>query len=158
VKFPYVGLPTRRPVFPLGGIHVRHRPLVPVHIIRPQVLAPLDACIDSASDDTVFPERLARRLGIELTGAPQGEAQVVGSTPFPVRYAQVTLLLADGFETCEWEAIVGFTAAPLRWPLLGQAGVLEYFDTNLLGARREVILQPNLAFRCQHVVHRPAPP
>jgi hypothetical protein len=50
VRFPYVGLPTRHPVFPLGGARVRHRPIVPVHIIGPQLLPPLDACLDCASE------------------------------------------------------------------------------------------------------------
>jgi len=70
MRFPYLGLPTRRPAYSLGGARVRYRPIVPVHIIGPQLLPPLDACIDCAADDTLFPVRLASRLGIDLTGAP----------------------------------------------------------------------------------------
>jgi hypothetical protein len=122
------------------------------------VLPPIDGCIDSASDDTIFPQRLARRLGINLASAPPGESQPVGQAALPIKYARVTLLLADGFETCEWEAIIGFADVPLRWALLGLAGFLQYFDAELRGARRELVLIPNSSFPGQHVVHRSPPP
>ncbi len=32
VRFPYVALPTHRPVYPLGGVLVRHRPLVTLQV------------------------------------------------------------------------------------------------------------------------------
>jgi hypothetical protein len=67
-----------------------------------------------------------------------------------VSFAPVTLLLSDGYEICEWYAIVGFSASPLRWALLGHSGFLEFFDVQLLGARRETILTPNTAFAGQH--------
>jgi hypothetical protein len=41
------------------------------------------------------------------------------------------------------------STAPLRWALLGHTGFLEFFDVQLLGARREVILFPNQAFAGQ---------
>lgn len=158
MRFPYVPLRTRQPVYSLGGASVRHRPIVPIHVIGPQLLPPIDGCIDSASDDTLFPQRLARRLGIDLTSAPQGESQPAGHAPVQVRYAKVTLLLADGFETCEWEAIVGFVDVPLRWALLGHAGFLDFFDARLRGARHEVLIVPDTSFPGQHVIHRPSPP
>jgi hypothetical protein len=158
VRFPYLALRTRGPVYSLGGIRVRHKPVVPIHIVGPQMLPPTDSCIDSAADDTVFPAHMARRLRIDLTSAPSGEAMAVGLTPVAIRYARVKLLLADGFETAQWEVVVGFTAAPLRWPLLGQAGFLEFFDVELKGLRHEVSVKPNASFPGQHVVHRRAPP
>src|SRR5207247_7225902 len=126
--------------------------------IGPMLLPPIDACVDSAADDTVFPRHLAVRLGIDLTNAPQGEARPAGYAPLPLLYSRVPLLLTDGFETCEWEAIVGFVAVPLRWVLLGHAGFLEFFDVHLRGARREVILTPNISFPGKHVIHRRPPP
>jgi hypothetical protein len=145
-------------VYPLGGISGRYKPIVPVHLVGPQVLPPLDAIVDSAADDTVFPVRLARRMGIDLTAAPQGEAQAIGQAPVPVQYARVTLLLTDGFESATWEAMVAFTPVLLRWPLLGQAGCLEFFDGELRGARREAIVTPNRSFPGQYVVHAQTPP
>jgi hypothetical protein len=122
------------------------------------VLPPLDGCIDSAADDTIFSLGVARRLGIDLAGAPQGEGQPVGHVRLPVKYARVTLLLSDGLETCEWDAIVAFADVPLRWPLLGHAGFLQFFDVELRGARREALLTPNGSFQGRHVVHTPRPP
>jgi hypothetical protein len=73
-------------------------------------------------------------------------------------WAPVTLLLSDGYETCEWDAIVGFSATPMRWTLLGHAGFLEFFDVQLLGSRRETIIVPNTAFAGQHfTVPTPSP-
>jgi hypothetical protein len=69
-----------------------------------------------------------------------------------------SLLLSYGYETCEWDAIVGFSATPMRWALLGHSGFLEFFDVQLLGARREIIIIPNTAFAGQQsVVPAPTP-
>src|SRR5205809_926121 len=70
--------------------------------------------LDSAADDTVFPEAVAIAVGIDLTNAPIGEAAGVGSGPVQVRYAQVTLRVAGNGERREWVAWVGFTAARLN--------------------------------------------
>jgi hypothetical protein len=70
----------------------------------------------------------------------------------------VRLRLSDGYEECEWDAIVGFVAAPMRWAILGYAGALQYFDLPLLGSRREALLTPNASFPGRHVIHRSPPP
>jgi hypothetical protein len=70
----------------------------------------------------------------------------------------VALRLSDGYEECEWDAIVGFVAAPMRWAILGHAGALQYFDLQLLGAQRESRLTPNASFPGRHVIHRSLPP
>ncbi len=72
-----------------------------------------EAIQDTAADDTVFPERFAQPLGIDLTQAPVGSGQGAGQSPIPLRYAQVTLRLTDGREVREWDAWVGFTPAQL---------------------------------------------
>jgi hypothetical protein len=121
-------------------------------------LPPLDACIDSAADDTVFPLRWATRLGLDLGSAPRGQAQGVGGSILQVSFATITLLLTDGYETCEWDALVGFSTTLTRWPLLGQSGFLEFFDVQLLGARRESIIVPNTSLPGRHVVVASPPP
>jgi hypothetical protein len=142
----------------LGGAKARHRPIVPIHILAPLLLPPVDACIDSAADDTVFPPQLATRLGIDPAAAAKGQARLVGGTIVNVAYAPVTLLLSDGYETCEWDAVVGFAAVPMRWALLGHAGFLEFFDVQLLGARREAVIVPNTAFPGLRLIHATPPP
>jgi hypothetical protein len=156
VKFAYMSLPVRQT--PAAAARTRSRPIVPIHILAPRLLPPLDACVDSAADDTIFPPQWAARLGVNLQSAPRGQAQVVGGALIQVSFAPVTLFLADGYEACEWDATVGFAAAPLRWALLGHSGFLEFFDVHLLGARREAIITPNTAFPGRHFVVGPATP
>jgi hypothetical protein len=157
VRFAYLPLPVRQKS-PVASVTTRYRPIVPIHILAPQMLPPLDACIDSAADDTVFPPHWATRLNIDLGAAPQGKVRAAGGMVVQVNFASVTLLLSDGRETCEWDAVVGFSATPLRWALLGHAGFLEFFDVQLLGARREAVIVPNAAFAGQHfVVTSPTP-
>ena len=158
MRFPYVALPTRRPIYPLGGILVRHRPLVAVQVRGPSGARSLSATLDSGSDDTLLPAYLAPRLGIDLAQAPAGEAGTIGGSPIPYHYAMMRLRLSDGYEECEWDAIVGFVAAPMRWAILGYAGALQYFDLQLLGFRREALLTPNATFPGRHVIHRSPSP
>jgi hypothetical protein len=105
-----------------------------------------DAILDTGSDDTVFPERAAARIGIDLTNAPLGEAAGVGVTPVQLRDAEVALRISDGTERREWRAWVGFTHARLAYPLLGFAGFLQYFATNFHGDREEVELAVNALY------------
>jgi len=129
---------------------VRHRPIIPIRLFGPSGSRLLDGCVDCGSDDTIFPLSLAGRLGIDLTGAPQGEACPDGGTVVAYVYALVTLRLTDGIAACEWETTVGFVDLPLRWALLRHAGFLDFFDTVLRGAGREVLLTPNAMFTGTH--------
>ena len=149
--FAYMPLPTKGPVPSLGGTMMRYRPIVPVGVLGPLGVRLVDACVDCGSDDTIFPMSLARKLGLDLTGAPQGQSHPVGGAIVPYVYAAVSLRLSDGAETCEWQATVGFVDLPLRWALLGHAGFLDFFDTELRGARREVFITPNNAFPGTHL-------
>jgi hypothetical protein len=153
MRFPYLAVSVGRPVYPLGGARVRHYPVVGVRVGSGSLSLFYDGLVDSASDDTVFPTSVARKLGIDLSSAPPGYARGVGGGGLVYRYAPVSLRVSDGRETCEWAAVVGFLDAPLHWALLGQTGFLPHFDAQLLGARREVLLAPNANFTGQHTVH-----
>ncbi|HTU91704.1 MAG TPA: hypothetical protein VMF69_16595 [Gemmataceae bacterium] len=153
MRFPYQARHVRQPVYPLGGSHSRHYPLVPVFVTGPNGGWTRDCLLDSGADDTIFPETTAHALGIDLTGAPSASATQMGATAIPYFYASVILRISDGKESCEWAAVVGFTKRPLRWPLLGQTGFLQFFDATLLGVHRETILTPNSAFSGQHTIH-----
>ena len=102
-----------------------------------------DGILDTAADDTVFPELVARVIGVDLTNAPVGRGSGAAASPVPLRYAVVTLRIASPQEWREWRAWVGFTAAPLFRPLLGFAGFLQFFDALFRGAREEVELTVN---------------
>ncbi len=137
---------------------VRYRPIIPVRVFGPLGSRLLDGCVDCGSDDTICPLSLARNLGLDLTGAPQGEAYPVGGTTVPYLYAEVSLRVSDGLETCEWQATVGFVDLPLRWALLGHAGFLDFFDTDLRGAHREVLMTPDRLFPGTRLIPRTPPP
>jgi hypothetical protein len=158
VRFAYLALPVLQSAPSLRGAVYRYRPVVPIHLLSSANVPPVDACIDCAADDTVFPLVLAARLGINLAGSPVGAARAVGGLIAPVFYAPVTLLLSDGSESCTWDTIVGFSTVTMRWALLGHASFLEYFDVHLLGNRHEVHIVPNAAFSGKHIAHTTAPP
>jgi hypothetical protein len=158
MRFAYLAQRSVRPIASLGGSQIRHRPILPIHLIGPSGSQLLAASLDSGSDDTLFPLHVAARLGIDLANAVEGEARSVGGPAVRYAYAPALLRLADGSEACEWRAIVGFVAAPLRWAILGHAGFLQFFDVQLLGERREVLLAPNSSFTGRHVVRRSPSP
>lgn len=157
MRFPYVSLETNRPIHPLGGALIRYRPLVTIRVKGHGKASYISATLDSGADDTILPDELAPRLGIDLTRAPHGAARGIGGSPISYRYATVTLRLTDSYEECEWDATVGFAPVPMRWAILGYAGALQYFDLQLLGLRREAVLTPNTSFPGSHVIHRPPP-
>jgi hypothetical protein len=143
LRFPYHLKPTPAPVVSLGGRSVRPRPIIGVTIIGPTNSRLLEGRLDTAADDTVFPEAIAAKIGIDLTNAPQGMAAGVGQAPVPVRYAQATLRITDGRERREWTAWVAFTPVLMNRALLGFAGCLQFFTAVFFGDREEVELTVN---------------
>jgi hypothetical protein len=143
MRFPYQLRRLTRPAWTLMGRMHRPKPIVPASITGPFGTRGLDCLLDTAADDTVFPDTYARLLRIDLTNAPTGEAGVVGGAVVPVRFAAVMLRISDGREHRAWPARVAFTAARLTWPLLGFAGCLQFFGAFFDGEREEVELRVN---------------
>jgi hypothetical protein len=110
-----------------------------------------DGLLDTGSDDTVFDEALARSVGLDLTGAPQYRVNLAGRGVVTCRYADVVLRISDGVEEFEWRAAVGFVLVPLRNPLLGYAGFLQFFDALFQGADQQVMVTPNRSFAGKHI-------
>jgi Aspartyl protease len=150
---PYLPVALPSPVFSLGGQRARYYPVLPVTVGGLSGAVARDGLLDSGADDTIFPAALAHQLRIDLRNAATGQARHVGGRPITYPFASVTLRISDGQETCEWPAIVGFVPAPMRWALLGQAGLLQFFDVTLFGARKEAVLTPNASFPGRHTVH-----
>ena len=134
---------SRQSIVTLGGRFSRPRPILTVLLRGPFGDYPTDALIDTGSDDCVFPLHIAKRIGIDLTTAPLGSASGVGIASVTLYYTQVTLRIADNHEQREWQAWVGFTSAPLKRPLLGFAGFLQFFTATFHGDREEVELTVN---------------
>jgi hypothetical protein len=143
MRWPYKLFPTSHPAVALGGRWVRPRPVLLVSVIGPAGTQVREAVLDTAADDTVFPEAMAARIGIDLSQAPSGVASAVGLAAVPVRYSEVTLRVTDGQERRQWQAWVGFTPARLNRALLGFAGFLQFFRAVFDGDREEVELTIN---------------
>jgi hypothetical protein len=149
MNIPYVRVPALRPVFSLGGMMYRFRPIVDVGICGPGNLRLfLKANLDSGADDTLIPVAMASRLGVDLSNAPEHKAKAVGGGTVSYRFAEVELqLTTDGNERFTWNAIVGFTDSRNKVGLLGHTGMMQYFDVTFFGERREVSVTPNSSFR-----------
>jgi hypothetical protein len=146
MRFRYKQLTARGPVPSLGGRATRPRPIIQVTLIGPlAVLAPR-GLLDTSADDTVFPESFANQMGIDLTTAPVGQASGTGLATAQIRYAELDLRVSDGQEFRHWRAWVGFTSTPLKQPLLGFAGFLQYFTATFHGDLEEVELAVNTAY------------
>ena len=133
----------QHPVVSLGGRWVRPRPVIGVTLIGPSDSRLRFGLLDTGGDDTLIPESLAPVLGVDLANAPSGTGKGIGSGPVPLRSAQVGLRITDGKERREWTGWVGFTPAPLPYPILGFAGCLQFFTATFHGDREEVELAVN---------------
>jgi hypothetical protein len=146
LRFPYqdealTGPPP--PSLPASAV-VRWRPLAPVTIIGPGG-AFHDfgrAVLDPAADDTVFPLDTAHQLGIRLRPDTGHRVRWRGQL-HALRFGDAELLLTDNTSVWRWPAVVGFSPAPLRYPILGQAGCLQFIDARFLGADRMSELEIN---------------
>jgi len=143
LRFAYRRARISRPAIALGGRMERPQPIVPVTVLGPTRSTHEHAGLDTMADDTVFPLSLATAIGLDLSNAPQGLLRGVSGTSHVVYYAQVVLRMTDGKEFREWPAIVGFSPAPLRRPLLGFAGCLQFFTTTFHGDHEVVELAVN---------------
>jgi hypothetical protein len=148
MKFPYIRATVKIPIPSLAGSLRRPRPIVAARVIGATGSHLLDGLLDTGSDDTVLEEWVAHLVGADLTHAIERDVGLVGRVqPVRIKYAPVRLQITDGAqETCEWHALVGFTATRLRYPLFGYAGFLQFFSTDFHGDDCEVFLSPNKIF------------
>src|SRR5262245_14470333 len=107
------------PLPSLGGGQQRYRPLLVVQLTGPGNSILRDGLLDTGSDDTVFPEDAAAKIGIDLSNAPRITVHLAGRGALPCRFAKARLRITDYIETYEWDAVVGFAPVSFRNPLLG---------------------------------------
>jgi hypothetical protein len=121
--------------------------LIPVTILGPggQVRDFGRAVVDPAADDTVFPLDTAQRVGARLRPDTGHRVRWRGQL-HPLRFGDVELLLTDNVISWRWSAVVGFSPAPLRYPILGQSGCLQFMDAHFLGADLVVELETNRSY------------
>jgi hypothetical protein len=150
LRFPYLDEPLQGPPPPSlpSMAKSRWRPLVPVTVIAPsgQSFSFGRALVDPGADDTILPLDVAHLLGIALKSATSHAMRWRGQR-FPLRYGELDLqLVDDDGMMLRWPAIVAFTAASIRYPLLGVCGSLEFLNVRFLGADRRLELEPNSAY------------
>jgi hypothetical protein len=134
------------PSLPASAL-MRWRPLVPVTILGPAGIY-RDfgrAVLDPAADDSVFPLDTAGQLRIPLRPSTGHGVRWRGQL-HPLRFGDATLLLTDNGTIWRWQAVVGFSPAPIRYPILGQAGCLQFLDARFLGADLAVELETNSSY------------
>jgi hypothetical protein len=141
--FHYKALAVNHAVLTLRGRWARPRPLITVSVIGPTNTFATEGLLDTGADETVFPEDVAVKVGVDLTTAPGGAGVAATLAGVSLRYAEVSMRIADGNEQREWQAWVGFTPAKLYRPMLGFAGFLQFFTATFHGDREEVELTVN---------------
>jgi hypothetical protein len=104
------------------------------------------AILDTGADDTVVPLDLAAALGVTLL-PDAGFGLRWRGQPYPLRFGDVELELAAGSGAAwRWPATVGFSPAPIRYPILGNSGCLCFIDALFRGDDRAVELHTNRAY------------
>lgn len=147
MRLPYLPVSTLAPIPSLNNTLVRPRPVIAVRVAGPNSVIYLDAFLDTGADDTVFESRIARATGVDLVAAPTRAIQLIGrAQPIICRYALVELRIAHGAEAYSWPATAAFVDVSLRYPLLGFAGCMQFFDATFYGADHEVEIAPNRRF------------
>lgn len=148
LEFPYLDEPVGGPSPPSlpAGSSLRWRPFIPVTVVGPagRHFSPR-ALLDTGADDSVFPLGVAQRLGVHLQSGTQHGVRWRGQK-YGIQFGSVELLISDGKSNWRWPAVVGFSAAPIRYPILGQAGCLAYINATFFGDDRIIRLQTNKAY------------
>lgn len=122
------------------------RPLVSLTVAAGTVKRRIKAVVDSGSNDTIFPLKLANVLGVPL-GSTVTHGIVWRGQSFPLQFATVELELSDGWAGFRWTALVGCTPAPLTYPLMGIRGGLQFFDATFCGKELAVEFTINSNFQ-----------
>jgi hypothetical protein len=105
----------------------------------------LRAQLDPGSDDTIFPLDVAALIGVELRPGTNHSVRWRGRR-HKLEFADVHLALTDNVEIWRWPAVVAFSNAPIRYPLLELAGCLQFFDVSFRGEQRVVEIDTNRSF------------
>ncbi len=150
LRFPYLSEPLFGPPAPTlpAGARSRWRPLVPLTVQGPNGRSVVfgRALVDPGADDTVLPLDAAELLAVSFYPATTHSLRWRGQR-YPLRYGHVTLEIADDEgNVLAWPAVAAFTTAPVRYPLLGICGCLEFLDATFHGAEHLIELQTNASF------------
>jgi hypothetical protein len=101
------------------------------------------AVFDPCADDTVFAADLPPLLDIALSPRTGHVVRWRGQT-YPLHFGDVELELTDDSGAVwRWPAVVSFSPAPMRYPIVGTCGCLQFFDARFRGVDRIVEIETN---------------
>jgi hypothetical protein len=86
--------------------------------------------VDSGADWTFFPFDVASILGVRFL-REQSHVSYRG-TQYPIRFGRATLELSAADGAFKWEAVIGFTKAPIKHPMLGQIGCFDQLNVRFV--------------------------
>jgi len=130
-----------------AGTRFRFRPVFPIRVHAPGGLLSTyrRAVADTGSMDSVFPVRAGVWSGVPLLPG-SSHSMIWRGVQYPLRFAQIELELSTRAEVYRWATTVGFTSAPIPYPLLGLTGFFEFFDATFRGADHRLELTPARTF------------
>ena len=128
-----------------GDPMVIFRPEINLRVHGPNGSADLLALVDTGSDNTIFPESVARTLGIRTTAGRGPAAKTFGGQEMALSYADLELELVHPDRTLQWLARVYFVAEDEKDQtlILGHQGFLDYFTATFVGEECVLDLDPN---------------
>jgi predicted aspartyl protease len=145
VRFPYrVNL---TPIPDSDELGIVLRPEIPITLMGPKGRVPTFGLVDTGSDITILPKRLADLLGILLLPSSEVQATVFGGAAVAMDVGEVTIRLEKDGEVRQWTDSVCFfdMAGDLsdQVAVLGHAGFLDYFTATFDGKDGHLTLVPN---------------
>jgi hypothetical protein len=131
LQFSYVHLP--------GGIS---RPILAVVLEGPTGRRLVDGLLDSGSDRTLFPDREARSVGLQLPPHSSSRIRTAGGVWLSYRLADAHLELRTFAGVVRWRASIAFTPDPIQIVHFGYRGFLEFFHCTFQGPEKMILLDP----------------
>ncbi len=129
--------------FPTRLRDSQHRPIVAISLSLPGRRPVLfDALVDTGADLTLFPNSVARRLGIQIPNNRDGivTAAVGGESHYWTH--DLTLEFRRMPESYQWHAQVGFVDRPMTYGILGAKSFFEFFDMSYSLSQRTIEINP----------------
>jgi Aspartyl protease len=129
LEFPNMHLP--------GGIS---RPIIAVVIEGPSGRRLVDGLLDTGSDRTIFPQREAKAIGIQLPAQVDGAINTAGGATIAYRMVEVVLEIRTIGSVARWKTPVAFAEDTLSLVHFGTRGFLQYFHSTFMGPEEKVLL------------------
>lgn len=139
--YPYASV-SQRPnaLYPKG--RTAYRPLLSVKLlVEDGRFYEAVALADSGADACLFPLRLAKLLGLDLTQLPTALTSGVGNSANLTYYSTIEIDLGNDLR---FETQVGFTEGMdnAGFGLLGQQGFFENYNVEFLHKQRQFSIEP----------------